>query len=179
MGRKAEIIDPNAFVRSCSVLRTLWSQDCREPLGKESFQEPWTPTLPPAPPPPNRGEDMVLEPVSPSCPQQLPGRGLGWQSQVAHSGLLFALPLDWRMVCPVFICVGEGHGPSVSSPNKEVSRLLPSLGPERGLCPTEYPGDSSLEIQYIWTPDGCPQSSGRHWGQCRDFHHFEHLKLYH
>ena len=160
VGRKAEIIDPNAFVRSCSVLRTLWSQDCRGPLGKESFQEPWTPTLPPAPPPPNRGEDMVLEPVSPSCPQQRPGRGLGWQSQVAHSGLLFALPLDWRMVCPVFICVGEGQGPSVSSPNKEVRRLLLSLGPERGLCPTEYPGDSSLEIQYIWTPDGCPQSSG-------------------
>lgn len=24
-----------------------------------------------------------------------------------------------------------------------------------------------------------PQSSGRHWGQCRDFHHFEHLKIYH
>lgn len=33
---------------------------------------------------------------------------------------------------------------------KQGSEQTPAvLGPERGLCPTEYPGDSSLEIQYI------------------------------
>lgn len=48
--------------------------------------------------------------------------------------------------------MGEGQGPTVClfpKQGSEKTLVVLDLGPQRGLCPIECRGDSSLEIQYF------------------------------
>lgn len=141
VGRKAGFKDSNFLVRPCSVLRTLWPQDFR--VEKECFQEPCTP---------KQRMELVPELAFLGCPQQCPGLGEGWLLEWLTPDCplpCFLWVGGWFLLC--MYITGEGQVPPICLFPKQESEktLVLDLVPQRGLCPIECRGDSSLEIQNI------------------------------